>query len=455
VEAWFDYLSRCQYLLQEGRFHADILAYLGDEVPARMGRRTEFTPAIPPGYDFDGCDFQALMDAEVEDGEIVLPGGMRYHVLLLPDKRRMQVAEMERITQLARAGASIIAPALPEASPSLKEKGEGDQKVRELAGQHWPDLIHKATSDMEGILTGWGLPPDFSYQAPRQERILFIHRLVDDADIYFLSSQEPQRLNFEARFRQPAGRHVSLWDPATGRIQVPGTRARFDGGLSRIDLSLDPHGSVFVVFSDKILETEPSLEMTGEKTLDGPWILQFQDGQGALAEPLSLPGLLDWTEHEDFGVRHFSGTATYRTDLAMEQDALVAGQRILINLGEVREMAELIINGRHAGYLWKPPYRADITGFLKEGKNHLEVRVTNVWANRLIGDAHYPDEMEWRTFRIVRLPEKWPEWLINGEARPASERVAWTTRDGIYSKDDPLLPSGLLGPVKLIFAVEK
>ncbi len=455
VEAWFAYLSRCQYLLQEGRFHADILAYLGDEVPARLGRRNEFTPAIPSGYDFDGCDLQALLDAEVEDGEIVLPSGMRYHVLLLPDKHRMGVAEMENIIRLGKAGAPIIAPCLPEASPSLKEKGEGDQRVREMAGQYWPDIIHEATSDMEGILAAWGLPPDFSYSAERGERILFIHRLVDDADIYFLSSQAPEKVEIEAQFRQPDSRHVSLWDPATGLIQAPGSRARFEGGVTRIDLSLDPHGSLFVVFSDKSLETEPALEMKVERMVEGPWMLQFPEGWGAPAQPLSLSGLFDWTEHEDFGVRHFSGTATYRTELAVGQDDLAAGQRVLVDLGEVREMAELIINGRHAGYLWKPPYRADITSFLKEGENYLEVRVTNVWANRLIGDAHFPDEMDWRTFRMVKLPEEWPEWLIEGEERPASRRVAWTTRGGIYAKDHPLLPSGLLGPVKLVFAVEK
>jgi hypothetical protein len=195
--------------------------------------------------------------------------------------------------------------------------------------------------------------------------------------------------------------------------------------------------------------------MTGEKMVEGPWILQFPEGWGAPEKPLSLSQLMDWTEHKDFGVRHFSGTATYRTDLAVGQEDLVAGQRVLIDLGEVREMAELIINGRRAGYLWKPPYLADITSFLKEGENHLEVLVTNVWANRLIGDAHFPEEMDWRPFRMVKLPEKWPEWLIHGEARPASKRVAWTTRGGIYSKDDPLLPSGLLGPVKLVFAVQK
>lgn len=452
VEAWFDYLARCQYLLQEGRFHADILAYLGDGVPARLGRRDEFKPAIPPGYDFDGCDFQALLDARVENEEIVLPSGMRYRVLLLPDKKRMRLKVMERLAELAEAGATIIGPTQPEASPSLKEIGEVDKQVRELGQKLWSGNIRSVTGDLGDYLSDQGLPPDFSYRAGDQARILYIHRLVDDADLYFLSNQEGKEVDMEASFRQPEDRNISLWDPATGRIFPPENPARPEAGLQRVDLSLDPYGSVFVVFSESNLEVEPSMKPMGEETLAGPWLLHFPPGRGAPAEPVTLEELSDWTEHPDFGIRHFSGTASYKTVLSVDATALSTGTRLLLDLGEVREMAELIINGRHAGYLWKPPFQMDVTSFMEEGENQLVVKVTNVWANRLIGDAYFPEEMDWYDHRVVKLPKQWPRWMIRGQSRPASDRVAWTTRGGMYTKDDPLLPSGLLGPVKLITA---
>jgi hypothetical protein len=454
VEAWFDYITRCQYLLQEGRFHADILAYLGEEVPARLGRRNEFKPAIPSGYDFDACDFQALLDAEVEDGEIVLPGGMHYKVLLLPDKKSMRVAVVERIAALADAGAIIVGPVKPAASPSLEEMDAGDRKVREIVHKYWDEdeKIHLATDSLEDLLTGLGIPPDFSYTGSRDEKILYIHRLVDDADLYFLSNQQDRVAGLKARFRQSAAREVSLWDPANGKKYRAGEPEALEGGVSGLDLTLDPYGSVFVVFSHVRLDLEPAIRTVDEIALDGPWELRFPAGKGAPSEPLENVQLGDWTKQDDFGVRHFSGTGHYRTSLQLEGSYLAKGDRILIDLGEVREMAGVIINGQSAGYLWKPPFRTDITPFLKEGVNRIEVKITNVWANRLIGDAYFPEEMEWYDFHGVRLPERWPEWLKNGELRPASKRVAWTTRGGIYHRTDPLLPAGLLGPVKLIVA---
>jgi hypothetical protein len=199
---------------------------------------------------------------------------------------------------------------------------------------------------------------------------------------------------------------------------------------------------------------EPALEITEEEEVKGPWILKFPEGRGVPTEPVQLAQLMDWTRHEDFGIRHFSGTASYQTNLSIGPEALKSSQRILIDLGEVREMAELIVNGHPAGYLWKPPYRSDITSLLNPGENELEVRITNVWANRLIGDAHFQEEMDWNQIRGVSLPGQWPGWLINGDPRPDSDRIAWTTRGRMYTREDPLLPSGLIGPVKLFHATE-
>jgi hypothetical protein len=465
VEAWFDYITRCQYLLQEGRFHADILAYLGEDVPSRLGRRDEFTPPIPRGYDFDACDFRTLLEARVEDGEIVLPSGMRYRVLLLPGKDRMRLAVAERIAELVRAGAVVISPSRPEGSPSLAERGEKDRRVREVVAETWPEdssgaaalgaRVVAAGDDLGALLADLGLGPDFSYRPDDDVDVLYIHRILGDHDVYFLSSQEDRTVTIDAGFRQPAGRRVSLWDPATGRRTSPREVGARGTAATRVTLDLAPYGSIFVVFTDGEVETEPSLEVSGERPVDGPWELRFPEGGGAPAEPLTLGELTDWTRHADFGVRHFSGTATYTTRLHVDDEDLEGGSHVLLDLGEVREMAEVRVNGQGAEILWKPPFRTDITPLVRAGENRLEILVTNLWVNRLIGDEYHPDEMAWTEIPGAALPLQWPEWMKQGRARPHSDRVAWTTRGKIWSRDDPLLPSGLLGPVRLLTAEER
>ena len=459
VEAWFKYLARCQYMLQEGRFHGDILAYLGEEVPARLGGREEFNPQIPPGYNYDGCDFQALLDARVEDGEIVLPSGMRYKVLLLPDKTRMRLEVAERIAELAGEGALVVSPAIPTGSPSLSEQGEPDRKVKEVVAQYWMGTVAgkgspegkviPAGNDLGKLLMEKGISPDFSYSSDETADVPFIHRIIGDYEVYFISNQEDYAVSINAVFRQKEGRFLTLWDPATGKKSLPREVNFPDPGNTGTVLDLDPCGSVFVVFSDHEVDAEPVPVHTREKEIGGPWTLQFPEGRGAPTGAMVLDDLRDWTKHEDFGVRHFSGTASYTTTLDIEEENLSGP--VLLDLGEVREMAEVLVNGQAAEILWKPPFRTDITGLLKTGENKLEIRVTNLWANRLIGDAYYPEEDKWKNAAGTMTMAEWPEWLVSGDARPESRRIAWSTRKD-YAKEDPLLPSGLLGPVALLFA---
>jgi hypothetical protein len=178
--------------------------------------------------------------------------------------------------------------------------------------------------------------------------------------------------------------------------------------------------------------------------IEGSWELSFPPKLGA-PDKIALPKLISWTDSDNAGVKYFSGAATYVKDFDVPASAIGPGKAVRLELGNVREIAEIRLNGRDLGILWKPPFQADVTGIVKAGTNHLEVRVTNLWVNRLIGDEQLPDDAEWNGDGSLRA---WPTWLLEGKPRPQTGRITFATWKH-YSKDSPLLDSGLIGPVKL------
>lgn len=181
-------------------------------------------------------------------------------------------------------------------------------------------------------------------------------------------------------------------------------------------------------------------------SIGGLWEVSFQPGRGA-PERAVFERLVSWAEHPDPGVKFFSGTATYVKEFEVPKSLLGGRYRLFLDLGEVKYVAELKVNGRNFGVLWKHPFRVDVTDALRPGRNRLEVRVTNLWPNRLIGDERqFPDDCEWSGGALSR----WPEWLLKGLPRPSGRLTFATWKH--YTKDSPLLPSGLLGPVRLIVA---
>jgi hypothetical protein len=509
--AWYQYLTRCNHLLQEGRFVADILAFIGEDVPNRAGFRADFKPAIPEGFDYDACDARALKDATVRDGKIVLPPGMEYAVLVMPARPTLRPEVLERVRDLVRDGAAVQFPVPVTQSPSLRDKGAGDGKVHALMkelGQPgatgfldqvraWLGGKPAATAQTAPFPLGqgrvfhgdlqrhavelMGLAPDFSCGGEKD--ILYIHRVIDGADVYFVSNQQSVERVIPARFRV-AGRQPEIWDPVTGATTKSGLYQTGDG-WTELPLRLDPVGSCFVVFRAPAppahaVAVEPAAvvvlddtgvpvlrtDAAGEYTLrlgdgttrtlraDGPaaweitqpWEVEFPKGLGAPAK-IRMERPASWTEHADPGVRHFSGTAVCRTTFAVPSPV---PPRLMLDLGDVQVMAEVIVNGKNLGVLWKPPFRIHVTGAARPGPNDLEVRVTNLWPNRMVADEEYPPEVQWK--KGTPFPAQWPEWLT-GKTKRTSPRITFTTRR-TFKKGDPLLPSGLLGPVRLVPVVE-
>ena len=185
--------------------------------------------------------------------------------------------------------------------------------------------------------------------------------------------------------------------------------------------------------------------------ISGPWQVTFPAGLGA-PSAVTLPELMSLHKHTDPGVKYFSGTATYTHSLAIPAASLARGRRVYLDLGRVEVLAEVRVNGRNLGILWKEPYRVEVTDAVHRGANTLEIRVTGLWPNRLIGDEHLPPENQYGTSGrgILRLPE----WYVKGEPKPAGGRTTFSTWQ-FYTKDAPLLESGLLGPVRVLNPVRR
>lgn len=515
---WMDYLSRCQFMLRQGRFVADVLAWVGEDVPNRIAWREELTPPLPDGFDFDGTDTQAVLDARVENRWIVLPSGARYRVLLLPPLPTMRPVVAGHVRRLLENGAVVVAPRSPLRSPSFRDRGNGDAQVRASLGALWESAgaevdrrvgrgrLLSGVSFGE-VFTRLGVPPDFAWHSERPDASIgWVHRRVDawGADVYFVCNAMNREETIEAVIRDAAG-EPELWDPADGTIRRCGVYRRERDGRCALTLRLDPRGSVFIVFrpqagraarvaalmEERAATTAPTaapppaeierladgrllarrwsgaplaLEMADGRALHlpaaevpppieirGRWTVRFPPNRGA-PDAIELEQLASLSVHPEPGVRHFAGTAEYAVEFDAPVGALSPEREWYLDLGDVQVIATPSLNGRRLPTLWKPPFRTRVDGQLTAGRNRLDVRVTTLWPNRMIGDAALPDDIEWRPAHgHEKIPLRWPDWLLRGAPRP-SGRVAFCTRSGVYAAGDPLLPSGLLGPVRLVAA---
>jgi hypothetical protein len=275
--------------------------------------------------------------------------------------------------------------------------------------------------------------------------VRYTHRTMDYGDIYFVANRTDKQVKANGVFRI-AGRQPELWDPITGTVNVlPEYTA--DDRQTTVPLQFEPFRSYFVVFrNQKVSANETNLQPAGKDknfpeqntvmTLNQPWQVSF-DPQWGGPESVTFEQLTDWTSHADSGIRYYSGTAVYKQTFDLPE----AGKKktLWLDLGKVKNVARVRLNGKNLGVVWTTPWKVDISKAVKSKNNKLEIEVINLWTNRLIGDEQLPDDG-------IR-GGKWPEWLINGTKRP-SNRYTFTTHKH-YKKDSPLLESGLLGPVTL------
>jgi hypothetical protein len=499
-KAWMDYTRRCQALLQIGRPVADIAVFTGEEIPrrailpdrlvsslpgifgdsviAREARRLENVgvplrtmPAgvvhaanmtgpgdwIDPlhGYVYDSFNPDVLLRlATVDSGWIVLPGGARYALLVLPSAHPLspdpgiQSAEVaSKLLNLVRAGATVMINGAADHAPGLAGGPGKDRTVqavyRELMGGKFESekdrdggsfLVARVGKGrvikgpfQAGSFEGIGLQRDLVVTAAGelQAGIAYTHRVAAGLDIYFISNQRDEVRLVDLSLRV-SGREPELWDPVTGSV----TKARgwsVAGGRTKVPVRLEPNGSVFIVFRRALTPARPMLlpaeihraggeDLILRDSLQGPWVVQFDKTVGGPAMPVRFDSLQDWSANADTAIRYYSGTTDYSKNFSWK---LTAGERVYLDLGKVANIAAVAINGVDCGVAWTPPYRVEITKALRPGINELRISVTNTWANRLTGDR--------------RLPE--------------GQRITRTTAPDHL--DGGLLPAGLLGPVKI------
>ncbi len=448
---FFDYLARCSFLLQSGENVAHAAVYYtfrtaeGELWAAPkdddLGKRSKHF-----AFDYVGDDLvQNHMHAR--DGRIALDSGATYQVLyVIPTPPgTMPLATLSKIRDLVRDGATVVwAGEPPKRCPGLTDYPACDAQLRTIADALWRSgrLITTPQHDyarLVPILESSQSPP--AWKLPGNEPLRFVHRRTPEADLFFVVNRATWPVDVPVVFRI-RDRACELWDPDTGCIE-PGACRPVDDGVE-LPIRLAPEASVFVVFRGARgpVAESPRREMRpGELpesfsrrrhvgappdplTLEGPWEIEFPEGHGAPPK-LSLDQLKSWTEVDDPGVRHFSGIATYRASFDCPVEVLDRGGAVTLDLGEVREVAEVRLNGKLLGVRWHPPYRLDVSGAIRPGENRLEVRVANLWHNRIVGDAALP------------------------EARRVTRMVPKTHYDRLRKK--PLVPSGLLGPVRVSF----
>jgi hypothetical protein len=430
---WVTYLGRNSYMLQEGRFAADIIYYYGQDtnLTALYQHRS---PNLPNGYDFDYVNADALTHVLGVNsrGEITTPGKITYRILgLNQNSRHMSLPVLQAIHKLVMEGATIAGPK-PNDDPSLADnQAEFHALANELFGDgsgihHVGKGTIYAGQTVAEALAEMHISPDFSYIATLPgANLKFIHRKLENGDVYFVDSRSDNAATVEASFRV-TGRVPELWHSETGKI-TPVSYAIADGRTT-MPLHLGPWGSVFVVFRKHATQnswTAPAKVQKQVAAIQGPWKVTFPPNWGA-PPSITLNKLASWSDNSNPGVKYFSGTGTYIKTIHAPASWFSHGAHIWINLGKVKNLAEVTVNGKPLGIVWNTPYRVDATPALHAGSNTLTIKVTNAWVNRLIGDQ-----------------------------QPNAEKKYTFTDYPAYAAKSPLLPSGLLGPVTLDSVITK
>jgi hypothetical protein len=477
---FMDYLSRCSYLLRQGNFVGDVLLYYGDEAPNLVPPKRidpNYTPDMPgvfphwfydeskcphcgmdkpinpgnlDGYDYDYVNAEIITTTlKAADGKLTLPHGQTYRVMMIPDRKDISLEVLKSLEKLVFDGAVIIGPK-PERSTSLKNYPECDTDVKTIADKIWGKCDGKTIlsnqygkgtvywgKTLQEVLKELKISPDFEVKGIDNcdRQIDYIHRQTATEDIYFVSNSSETEQSFTAVFRVDGNKVPEIWDAETGLVQRVVEYTKTETGIS-MELVMDPLASRFVVFrqksageNDADLSYDLQFGFHKAKKLSEPidissdWDLNFNTEMGG-PESSRMDKLISWSDSDEEGVRHYSGKATYTRDFTVGEEALTKGTEAFVVFNDIQEMARVSVNGNDCGIVWLPPYKVNITPWLKPGNNTITVQVINTWNNRIVGDLTNPDKKQYTSTNV-----KTSKFKSNG----------------------PLLKSGLIGKAEILF----
>lgn len=427
MDLFTDYLRRVNYMLQQGLNVADVAYFIGEDTPKMTG---EVNPPLPRGYQFDYINAEVIEKSlTVKKGLLTLPHGTQYKLLVLPKLETMRPELLKKIKKLIEQGAVVLGPA-PSRSPSYQNYPNADAEVQKLASQMWTGGEDPYRNMGKGLLiNGVGMEealaaahctPDFRFEGNLP--VVYAHRTSPDAEIYFVANQGGTEISFLPEFRVK-GMSPEWWEPTTGTIrELPAFSHTLFGTV--VPMRLAPYESVFIVFKGKNVSNLDSL--VAEKNcpqpqtvveLAGPWKVAFDNDYIGFQKEVEMPKLENLAANSEPDLKYYSGTIRYSTTFEL---ASKPQGSLFVNLNEVHVMAKVKVNGQYVGGVWTAPWRLEVTDWVKEGTNQIEVEVVNTWGNRLVGDLNLPE----------------------------NQRKVWLLHNGWNAKSD-LPASGLVGPVRI------
>jgi hypothetical protein len=433
ASGWLTFQSRVQYALRQGAAAPDVLYYLGDQLPQfySFGDHNK----LPFGYQVNACNFDILQNrVKVVGGKLRMNGRSDYALLTLPVYPAMEMRTLELIERLVKEGAVVYGP------KPVEPLGRADWRTnaaafRESADRIWGTPDSSGVVDhpygkgrvlwgmpIEGALARIGLAPDLATSQKEDNTFQFIHRKLEDADVYFVANQTKRAVTRELTFRV-LGKTAEIWDPETGVVRPVGG-ARSENGVVHAPVRFSPEQSLLFVFrpplSTNVSRPPDSPEEAAISDLEV--VIEFQPAYPAEIKPIKLTALKPLSEFDDPAIRYFAGDVVYRISFQVPPASLHGNARVMLDLGAFDADGEAALNGKNLGAVWRPETPLDVTGLVGL-KNELVVRIATVYRNRFIGD------------------------LIQFGAVKTLFTSAPVT--DFLSKDKPPKPSGLIGPLKL------
>ena len=444
AKGWIDYQSRIQYILQKGKTSADVLYYLGDQLPQFLGNKT--ISELPKEYRAVPCNFDALEKLSVKEGNLFFSKEQHYPILVLPDQEAMEFSSLQVVEKLIRNGA-VVYGNKPQRMLSLSGMKENQEKFRELASKVWNGYNEAGNINNhygKGVVI-WAEPiakvlselhqtPDFTTNLPDSLNLMFIHKITGHSDVFFVVNQQDSLLSRDCLFRV-SGKIPETWNPLTGEVKKCSSYT-LENRQVRIPVTFQPKESLFFVFRegktngpDQITNSKgekqtiglKSPEVTGIKNFKGKII--FHPINSDRIDSISISEFRSFTEFSNPDIKYFAGTACYQIDFNLDPGYLSNCESVFLKFGDLDATAVVRLNNQVLGSIWMPNTMLSANKLLKE-KNHLEISLATTCRNRIIGDL-----IEYGTLKNIFNSAPMGSFL---------------------NKDSPLKPSGMIGPLQLI-----